>query len=267
MEMYQSTIGSLPCLVAGDGPPLVVLAGLSPYTGVGSPALRGVHEAAIRPWAQSRRVFYINLWPGMLRGITMAEIAARYADELTGRFGVPVDVMGISTGGSNAQQLAAEHPSVVRRLVLASTGCRLDVEVKLLMRRVNARLRAGAVPQALALMGATLIPGGPNGPLALAGGLAARIAGPRLFAAEGLADMATMIEAEDLFDLVGLPVIQAPTLILAGGRDRYYDRPLLEETARLIPGSRLEIRPKRGHITVLSDRRAIAQVHGFLSSP
>jgi pimeloyl-ACP methyl ester carboxylesterase len=34
--------------------------------------------------------------------------------------GVPVHVVGISTGGSIAQQSAIDHPLVVRRLVLLS---------------------------------------------------------------------------------------------------------------------------------------------------
>ena len=40
-------------------------------------------------------------------------------------FAGPVDLLGMSTGGSIAQQIAAQHPDVVRRLVLVSTGCRL----------------------------------------------------------------------------------------------------------------------------------------------
>ena len=39
--------------------------------------------------------------------------------------GTHVDVVGTSTGGSIAQQLAADHPETVRRLALLSTACRL----------------------------------------------------------------------------------------------------------------------------------------------
>src|SRR6202044_1954333 len=90
---------------------------------------------------------------------------------------------------------------------------------------------------------------------------------PGLFSESGLHDMAPTIEAEDEFDLARLPTVRAPTLLVGGGRDRFYDRELFEQTARLIPGCLLEIHPKRGHITVLSDPRAVAQIRGFLNLP
>jgi hypothetical protein len=42
-------------------------------------------------------------------------------------------------------------------------------------------------------------------------------------------------------------------------------RELFEQTAKLIPRCVLKMHPKRGHITVLSDPRALAEVRGFLS--
>jgi pimeloyl-ACP methyl ester carboxylesterase len=85
------------------------------------------------------------------------------------------------------------------------------------------------------------------------------------FSKSGLQDMATTIEAEDEFDLARLPKVLAPTLLVGGGRDRFYDRELFEPTARLIPGCVLEMHPEGGHITVLSDPHVVAQILGFLS--
>ena len=97
--------------------------------------------------------------PGLPRGMTMAEMAAEHADAIR-ELGAPVDVMGTSTGGSIAQQLAADHPDVVGRLVLLSTACRLGPEGKVLQRRVAARIRAGAYRQATAVMGPGVPPRG-----------------------------------------------------------------------------------------------------------
>ena len=58
--------------------------------------------------------------------------------------------------------------------------------------------------------------------------------------------------------------MRSPTLLIAGGRDRFYEPELFEETARLIPGCRLSLHPERGHVTVIGSPRAIAEALGFL---
>lgn len=261
MDVRESSLGTLPCLEAGSGSPLVVLAGLTPEAGVSAGSWRRMHEASMRPWARERQVFYVNRRPGLPRGMTMAALAAEHAQGLREAFDEPVDLLGTSTGGSIAQQLVAEHPDVVRRLVLVSTGCRLGRDAKLIQRQIAARVRAGATRQAAAVTAGALPPPSLRLPAACLGWLLA----PRWFSGSGLQDMATTIEAEDEFDLARLPTVRAPTLLVGGGRDRFYDRSLFEQTAGLIPQCVLEMHPKRGHITVLSDPRAVAQIRGFLN--
>jgi pimeloyl-ACP methyl ester carboxylesterase len=262
MNVREGSLGRFPCLVAGSGPPLVLLAGLAPEAGVPPGPMRRTHEWAMLPWARERKAFYINRRPGLPRGMTMAALAAEHAQALRETFSEPIDLLGISTGGSIAQQLAAEHPSVVRRLALVSTACRLGPYAQLLQRQVAARLRGGATRQALAIMvGATAPPAG-RVPAAVLGWLLA----PLLLSAGGVEDLAVTIEAEDDFDLSRLPTVRAPTLLVGGGRDRFYDYDLFAETAALIPACRVEMHPRRGHITVLSDPRAVAQIRGFLRS-
>jgi len=80
-----------------------------------------------------------------------------------------------------------------------------------------------------------------------------------------LSDLATTIEAEDAFDLAECArPIGAPTLIVAGTRDRFYPRQLLEETQRLIPGSVLHRIPGRGHLTVMTASRVTQMMRAFL---
>jgi pimeloyl-ACP methyl ester carboxylesterase len=264
VEFRGGTLGPLPCLIAGEGMPLVLLGGLAPEAGVGAGPMRRTHELTLAPWAQTRTVYYVNRRPGLTAGMTMAAIAAEHAAGIAAQFGHPVDVLGISTGGSIAQHLAAEHPDAVRRLALASTACRLGPEGRRAQARIAARLRAGAIPEALAVSAAELTP---PGQWRLPAALLGRCLGPRLFGIGGLADMATTIEAEDAFDLARLPAVNAPALLVAGGRDRFYGTDLFAETARLIPDCRLELHPRRGHITVLASPRAVAQLRGFLDHP
>lgn len=263
MEVREQLLGNYPCLVVGAGPPLVVLAGLEPQAGVAPGPMRGSHEAAARLWARGRQVFYLNRRPGMASGATMSDVATEHADALRVGFEGPVDVLGMSTGGSIAQQLAAEHPDVIRRLVLVSTGCRLSVDARSTQRRVAARVRAGALRQACALFSADLAP---RGPLEVVAALAGWLLGPGIVPAGGLEDMATMIEAEDEFDLAGLPAIEAPTVLIAGGRDRFYGPDLLADTAALIPDCHMEIYPRLGHVSLLWYPKAVAQVLRFLGA-
>ena len=48
--------------------------------------------------------------------------------------------------------------------------------------------------------------------------------------------------------------VVAMSHLLADGRDRFYDLAILEETAALIPGCRLSLHPRHGHITVTAAR-------------
>lgn len=78
--------------------------------------------------------------------------------------------------------------------------------------------------------------------------------------------MIATIEAEDAFD-VGerLGEIRAPTLVVGGGRDRFYPPELFEETAERIPNARLVLYENRGHDGTFADRRFGRGVVAFLA--
>lgn len=174
-------------------------------------------------------------------------------------------MIGISTGGSIAQQLAADHPEVVRRLALISTACRLDPATRREQARVAAHVRAGASRAASRVLAATLVPPWRGQTVA---GVAGWLLGPRLIRdPQAWRDMATTIEAEDSFDLGTCAApIESPTIILGGARDRCYSSTLFEETARIIPTAHLLVLPRRGHMIVMNDRTARAALTAFLRS-
>lgn len=244
---------------------MVVCAGLWPVTGVsGDGFVRGA-LAPVRQLAGSRRLIVLNRRPDLPAGLTMGDLAAEYAAAITVHLGAPVDVVGTSTGGSIAQQLAADHPPTVRRLVLLSTACRLGPLARELQATVAAELRAGQTRRAASVAAAGLAPAGLRSVARGLGWAAARRAIPTASAA---ADLAATIEAEDGFDLAACAgVIQATTLIVGAGRDRFYSIDLFRETAALIPRSQLRVFPRRGHVSVTSDRRAQATIAGFLLAP
>ncbi|MET0684319.1 MAG: alpha/beta fold hydrolase [Solirubrobacteraceae bacterium] len=263
-RMERGVAGPLPCLRTGSGKPLLFIGGLSPVAGVDATGTEWMVGSLLGPFAKRREVVFVNRRPGLPRGMTMAGMAAEHAEAIHALGGGgAVDVAGISTGGSIAQQLAADFPDVVDRLLLLCTACRLGPEGKALQRRVAARVRAGALRQAAAVMAAGLVPPGRGQTVA---GALGHLAGPRLLAGgDDMADMATTIEAEDAFDLADCPRITAPTLILAGGDDRFYSPELFAETARLIPGSRLRVFEGRGHVTVSRHPEWAGEIERFLA--
>jgi hypothetical protein len=89
MPVREGAIGRYPCLIAGDGPPLIVLAGLSPDAGVAPGPMRRLHEQALQPWTSGRRVFYVNRRPGLPVPLSMRALAAEHAAALADAFTHP----------------------------------------------------------------------------------------------------------------------------------------------------------------------------------
>lgn len=262
MKLERGTMGSIPWAARGSGRPVVVLAGVSPGTGVDSTFLVRTTLAPVQPLGGARRLYALNRWRGLPAGLTMADLAAEHAAAFAGHFGEPVDVVGISTGGSIAQQLAAQHPEAVRRLVLISTACRLEPLARAEQAALAQRLRAGEVRRAGALLATDVFPTWAQVPgRAVGWAVAPWMLGGRT----ARADLAATLEAEDDFDLARCTgAITAPTLVVGGAKDRFYSNDVLAETAALIPGAELLLVPGRGHVSVVSDRSVRARIAAFL---
>ena len=138
-------------------------------------------------------------------------MARDHAEAIRAEFGTAVDVMGVSSGGSVALQLAADHPDVVRRLIVVSAGYRLEGAAKeAQLRYVEAAAAGRRGAQYLA-------------PVKIASPLGARLLAPLMWPLDPLrrpgdtADMVAFAHAEDAFDLgARLGEITAPTQVIAG---------------------------------------------------
>jgi len=247
--------GGLPYFSFGSGPPLVVFAGLSPTHenphGVGL----WLEQQTLGPFAKQFTVYGVNRRPGLAPGTTIADIASDYAKALSDRFGGPVGIIGISTGGSVVQQFAIDHPELVRHLVVASSACRLGERGRDAQRRVAERARAGDVRGGYWELGRPLVthPIGQK----IAGGLMWAL-GPYVTGRhDDPSDMIVTIEAEDVFDATpDLHRISAPTLVVGGDRDGFYSPDLFRATAAGIPGGRLCLYEGKGHVGALGKRFA-----------
>ncbi len=75
-------------------------------------------------------VYAVNRRPGLPPGYTLGDMADDYARVVREAFGGPVDAIGVSTGGSVAVHFAADHPELVRRLVIHSAAHTLNDDAK-----------------------------------------------------------------------------------------------------------------------------------------
>ncbi|WP_166785589.1 alpha/beta fold hydrolase [Cryobacterium cryoconiti] len=256
-------LGGMPYLRFGAGTPLVAIPGLlqnyEPAVGLE----RMFAAQMLMPLATRHRVLRLTPHAGLDPNAGMADIARDYADALRLEFPGPVDVMGTSTGGSMALQLAADHPDVVQRLILVSAAYAMGPNARKVMRRVAEEVLAGRPRQASREMFRI---SGDNSPSRLAAGMG-WLLGPMMFGRSS-PDLITTIRADDAFNLRGrLGEIEAPTLVIGGDRDGFYPPDLFRDTAALIPNGRLILYPGKGHLAASTDPRLMPDVLEFLDGP
>jgi pimeloyl-ACP methyl ester carboxylesterase len=195
-------------------------------------------------------VYLVNRRPGLPVSATIASMADAYASAIRATFGAAVDVLGVSTGGAIAQSLAADHPELVRRLVLHSSAYRLGQAGRAAQRRAGQLARQGRWRASFAeLLGLMLPSHGLRrlvvGPLLW---LISLLGGLGLGAFRDPSDFVVTVEAEDQHNFKErLGAVAAPTLVVAGDQDLFYPTALLWETAAGIPHAQLILYPGMGH--------------------
>ncbi|WP_394770003.1 alpha/beta fold hydrolase [Lacisediminihabitans sp.] len=251
----------MPYLRAGSGSPLVYLPGIAGGNRPANALGRRIQGGQIALLARHHEVWWIGHRPGLPPDSDIAAVAAEYADALRHRFGSAVDVIGVSTGGSIALQLAADHPEVVNRLVVVSSAYRLGPSGRLAQQRTGALLRAGRPQRAAAELMSLL---GRNWVERNAMTVAGLMLGPIVVGKDD-PNLLVLLDAEDEFDLHGrLPEITAPTLVLGGDSDGFYPESLFRETALRIRSARLVLYRGVGHMTTHGNHRLAADVRAFL---
>lgn len=249
-------MNGLPYLSAGAGSPLVVLL-FTPQAANPTGLARWSTMRMLRPFTEHFTVYVVNRPPGLPPTTTMADLAAVYAAAIKTTFEGPVNVLAISTGGSIALQLAADHPDLVGRLVLGGTACALGPVGKRAQRAYIERARQGRRPSP-----------------ALADVVTESAVGRRLLRGllwlsdgghEDHTDAVTVLNAEDSFDLRGrLHDIKVPTLLIQGDNDLVYPVELARQTVEGIPDARLVVYPGRSHSGTFNDKRFAVDALGFL---
>jgi len=263
VEFREGTLpGGLPFLAFGSGPPLLALPGFGPHHRNPTGFDRTTQTRGLRPQARRFTVHLVQRRPSLAPGTTMGHLADDVATAIRGQFGGPVPVLGTSTGGSVALQLAVDHPDLVSRLVLACAAARLGEDGRRRQRVLAELTQAGEPRRAWAQLGPALA-GGP---------VTRRLTSAMMWLAGGAmdpddaSDMLATVEAEDAFDVMArLGDVTAPTLVVAGGRDGFYSTNLFLRTARGIPDGHLLLYPRSSHMSALRHRSAQRAITTFLA--
>jgi pimeloyl-ACP methyl ester carboxylesterase len=194
-------------------------------------------------------VYEVLRKPGMPAGYTLETMADDYAELIKTEFNHPVDIIGLSTGGSIAQVFAARHPDLIRKLVIHSSAYKLSEPArklqKMVARQGSERNWVGAYAN---IMDYIL-------PVKQPQRFLMQLIFPWVSWSTGLfdhphdaSDLCVTVDAEDRFNFKSkLADIKAPTLIVAGEKDPFYTEALFKETAAGIPGAILKLYPDMGH--------------------
>jgi pimeloyl-ACP methyl ester carboxylesterase len=229
--------------------PFVVFQGLlpehKPITGFISGFFSGIYKFL----EEFYTVYIVNRKNGLPDGYTMKNMADDYAEFIKTELGGPIDVLGISTGGSIIQHFAADHPDLVRKLVIHSSAYTLTESANETQLRAGRFARQGNWRAVYATLFSDMLPS--QGVLKyalkpvlwLGSTLMGTLAAPK-----GSVDMAVTVEAESHHNFIDrLGQITAPTLVVAGDQDPFYTEQLFRDTAAGIPNARLILYKGMGH--------------------
>jgi pimeloyl-ACP methyl ester carboxylesterase len=232
----------LPYNRVGHGPrPLVIIQGLMFENKPLPASMNWVYSMYYRYLAEDYTTYIVLRRPGLPQGYSMQDMADDYAVMIREEFGEPVDVIGVSTGGSIAHHIAAGHPDLVRKLVIHSAAYTLSDVAQKGMLQVGELARQHKWVAAYAVM---FSPAPfPRAVTWIGSFLAALFGSPR-----DPSDLLVTIEAEDKFNFKNrLANITAPTLVIAEDQDPYYSDTLFRQTAEGIPNARLILYKGMGH--------------------
>ena len=249
--------------VQGDGPPLLLIAGLGLNAGVWQGVLPLLQDRYTVITFDNRGTGSSSVPPGPWTIDQMADDTAALVRDLA--LG-PVAAVGWSLGGSVLQSLLIRHGDVLDRAVLLNafpsyTGLQHGWLDCLLA------LRAGCVdPHALAMFGMawSFTPRFLTDHEGVADFARLALADPRPTGFEGFAAQAHGLRRYD--SRADLHRVRTPTLVLTGAEDVLTPPSQSIEIAEGIPGAHLRILPRGGHAMILEYMaETLAAIDGWLA--
>ncbi|MFW6122375.1 MAG: alpha/beta fold hydrolase [Petrotogales bacterium] len=206
-------------------------------------------------------VYSVGRKPGLPAGYSTRDMAKDYATMIRNELNGPVDILGLSTGGTIPQYFAVDYPDLVHHLVLTSTGYTLSETGRKLQMYSGDMAHQGKWRKATTAMLDGLYPQGgiKKRFFKLLMWLTAAFSKPK-----DHSDFLVNVEAKDKHNFKNtLTEIKVPTLVIGGEDDYFYP---IRETAAGIPNAELIIYKGFGHNAWLDNRRQFQEdVLSFLN--
>jgi pimeloyl-ACP methyl ester carboxylesterase len=227
----------------GHGPDVLLIGGLGDTVESWQFQLEGLADCFRLTAFDNRGAGRTAMPPGPASVEAMADDAAAVLRALD----IPwAHVAGFSGGSIIAQELAIEHPDLVRSLVLQSTWPVLDTYFRSWARLVHRLIDTAPSERAfLEDFFLWIYTARAHNDGTVDQFIDEVLSFPHKQAAEDMHAFLDAFVAHDTTDR--LPQIAAPTLVLAGGRDLTSRPPLGRAVARLVPGARFEVLEEEAH--------------------
>jgi pimeloyl-ACP methyl ester carboxylesterase len=255
-------LSRIPFVRIGSGSnPIVVLNGGQAFVRRPSPARAERDARRIARLLPSHRTIYVLGYDSAPpAGYNIDMIVRDMSQILRDEIG-PASVMGISFGGFVATRLAADHPDLVKDLVLMVSAHRFSNQGRRSVDRQIEYAWQGDFDGFLEEFGLVFRRPWLNWLLRL------RVERERKRLHETMNDSAIIVRGlhavagEDLGeDPTWLRAIRARTLIVGATRDPFFDVEAMEETARLIAGAQLKLFEGETHMLPVERARDVAKV-------
>jgi len=202
--------------------------------------------SSYKPLGYDFTIYYVRRKPGLPLGHSMQDMSNDYATMIRDELGGPVDIIGLSTGGPIAQYFAVDHPDLINKLILASTGYCLTDTGRRLQRHLGDLAREEKWRAAAASMADLMY----TGIIRIIFRSLLWLFGKSMFGSPTFpSDGIVEIEAEDKHDFKErLAEIKVPTLVIGGEKDFLYP---IRETAEGIPNAKLVLYKGAGHAAIM----------------
>ena len=254
----------IPYVQFGKGEePLLVFSG-GPGNDLPSGFILRMFTNGFKQISQKYMIYILTRKHGQPEGYTTIDMSEDYATLIKSEFNSgPIDVMGVSYGGLIAQHLAADHPKLIRRLIIAMAAYKVGEEGKELDTKFAELMSQGKTRKVSLTMISLLYPSGIKKHLFkffiwLFGSLMmSKPSNPQ--------DLLIEAKAESEHDSKNqLAKITVPTLVIAGDDDYYFPEKLYRDTASGISNSKLILYEGVGHMAI--GKKFDEDVLNFLNS-